>query len=135
MLSSSWLDAAAVELRNRFADRRFRSHHRLDVEAGHELDVVHGENVGGIGHRDGQDGANARKRNDLIAKSGVLRDQLDNVGIDFVIFQVDGGNAVLARQHSGDVIIGDETHFRQATAQLASVGPLKLQRLIQADPG
>ena len=37
----------AVELGNGLADRGFGSHHRLDVESGHELDVVHGEDLVG----------------------------------------------------------------------------------------
>jgi hypothetical protein len=43
----------AVELADGLGDGRFGGDDRLDVEAGHELDVVHGEDVGGIGHRDG----------------------------------------------------------------------------------
>ena len=123
--------AAAVEPRDGFADRRFRRHHRLHVEPGHELDVVHREHVRGIRHRDGQHGAHAGQRHHLIAQRGVLRDQLNYVGIDFVILQVDGRYAVLPRKHTGDVIIGDIAHLRQAAPQLATIRALKFQRLIE----
>ncbi len=121
----------AIEPRNRFPDGRFGRHHRLHIEAGHELDVVHGEYVRGIGHRNGQNGTHARKRNDLVTKRGVLGNQFDDVGIDFVILQIDRGNAVLAREHTGDVVIGDEAHLRQAAPQFATIRALKFERLLE----
>src|SRR6266478_1850496 len=122
---------SAVEAYDRVADCRFGGHHWLDVETRHELDVVHGEDVGGIRHGDSEDGTHARKWDDLVARGGVLGNQFDNIGIDFVILQVDGRNAVLTREHAGDVIIGDEAHFGQAASQLASIGALKLQRFLE----
>ncbi len=65
------------------------------VESGHELDVVHGEYVGGVSHRNGEHGTNARQRDYLVAKRGVLGNQLNYVRVDFVIFKVDGRNAIL----------------------------------------
>ena len=47
----------------RFIDARqngtFRGHDGLDVEASHELDIVHGEDISGVDHRDGQRSAHA----------------------------------------------------------------------------
>ena len=43
----------------------FGRHDGLDVVPRHELDVVHGEDVGRIRHRDRQRGARAAERNDL----------------------------------------------------------------------
>jgi len=43
---SSWL-VVPYGLFDAFLDRALRGHHRLNVEAGHELDIVHGENVRG----------------------------------------------------------------------------------------
>ena len=93
-----FLDAfhRAVELVDGFADGGFGGDHRLDVEAGHELNVVHGEDVGGIGHRDGEGGADTGERDDLVADGRLLRDELYDGGIDFIKFQVDGRHAVLA---------------------------------------
>ncbi len=46
----------AVDCRSSFSiassSERLRCHYRLDVVAGHELDVVHGEHVRGVGHGD-----------------------------------------------------------------------------------
>ena len=76
----------AVKLVNRFVDVGFGCDHRLDVEAGHKLNVVHREDVGGVRHRNRESGANAREWNDLITHSRFLRDQLDHRGFNFVIF-------------------------------------------------
>ena len=57
-----FLVGSAVSLFNPGQNRAFRSHYRLNIEAGHELDVVHGEDVGGIDHRDGQRRAHAAQR-------------------------------------------------------------------------
>ncbi len=119
----------AVELGDGFGDGGLRGHHRLDVEAGHELDVVHREDVGGIGHRDGQRRADARKRNDLVADRGILRDQLDDGGIHFVILQIDGGNAVLAGKHTRNLIIADEAELHQTRPQPAAARLLMFQGL------
>ena len=54
-----FLGPAAVGLFNPRQDRAFRGHDRLDIEAGHELDVVHREDVRGIDHRDGERRAHA----------------------------------------------------------------------------
>ena len=49
-----FLTRDAVGLLNAIHDGGFRGHHRLDVKAGHELDIVHGEYVGRINHGNGQ---------------------------------------------------------------------------------
>ena len=121
----------AVEFVDRFADGRFRRHHRLHVEAGHELDVVHGEDVRRIGHRDGQSRTHARERDDLVADRGLLRDQLDDRRVHFVEFQVDRGHAVLPGKHRGDVIVVHEAQFHQAGAQAAATLLLVLEGLLK----
>ena len=121
----------AVELLNRFADGRFRGHHRLDVEAGHELDIVHREDVRRIGHRDRQRGTHARQRHDLVAHGGFLRDQLDDCGIDFVELQIDRGNTVLPREDRGDVLVAHQAQLHQATPQPPSVLLLVIECLLE----
>src|SRR5215472_11433392 len=122
---------ASVEPCDGIPNRRFGRHHGFHVETGYELDVVHGENVRGIRHGNGENGTDAGERNDLITRGGVLGNQLDNVGIDFVILQVDRGYAVLAREHAGDVVIADEAHSGQAASQFAPIGALELESFLE----
>ena len=112
-------------------DRALRRHHRLDIEAGHELDIVHGEDVGRIDHGDGQRRAHAAQRQDLVALGGFERNQLDDCRIDFKIGEIDGGNAVLAREEIGDVFVGQEAQLDQRRAQAAVGLLLDLRRLFQ----
>ena len=79
----------AVELADGLRNRGFGGDYRLDVEAGHELDIVHGEDVGRIRHRDGKSGADARKRHDLVAHGGLLRHELNHRGVHLVKSQID----------------------------------------------
>ena len=85
------------------------------LKPGHELNVVHGEDVGRIGHRNGEGRTNARKRHDLIANGGFLRNELDDGRIDFIEFQIDRRNAVLARQNCGDIFVANKSKFHQAS--------------------
>ena len=50
---------AAVRFVNTRQDGALGGYNWLDVEAGHELDIVHGEDVGGIHHGDGERCAHA----------------------------------------------------------------------------
>src|SRR5580700_5374148 len=121
----------AVELGNGFGNRRLGGHHRFDVETGHELNVVHGEDVGRIGHRNGQGRAYPGERNNLIADGGVLRDQLDNGGVDLIILQIDGGNPVLAGKHTRYLVVADEAELHQARPQPGPAGFLVIQGLTE----
>ena len=67
-----------VRLFNSFQNGSFRSHHRLNVEAGHELDIVHGEHIGGINHGNRERGAYSAQRKNLISLGSFVRDQLDD---------------------------------------------------------
>src|SRR5207249_11237190 len=93
--------------------------------------VVHGQNVGVIRYSDGQHRVDTGMRDRLLARRSVLRDEHDDVGIDFVILQGNVRNAVLAGEYSSDVIVGYEAHLRQAASQLASIGALKFERLLE----
>ena len=127
--SSSW--AGAIRLLDALQDRAFRRHHRLDVEAGHELDIVHGEHIGGIHHGDGQRGADPAERQHLVALGGLVGDQLDDRGINFEIGKIDGGNAVLAGEKVGDVLVGEIPQLDQDRPQPGAGFLLDLERLIQ----
>src|SRR5206468_3900578 len=106
-------------------------HHRLDVEAGHELDIVHRKNVGRIDHGDGEGSSYAAQRKNLVSLGGFVGNQLDDGSINFKIRKVDGGNAVLARQEIGDVLIAEEVQLHQCTAQATAGLFLDLGRLLQ----
>jgi hypothetical protein len=49
-------------------------------------------------------------------------------GIDFVIFEIYGRDAVLSGKHAGNIVVGNETQFGQAASQLATIGALKFER-------
>src|SRR6476620_9676207 len=118
------LDLRRVIALQRVVDGALRRHDGLDVVPRHELDVVHGEDVGRVRHRDGQRGAVSRERDDLVLVRGLARDQLDHRRVDVELEEVDGGDAVLLAQQRGDVFVLDEAQFDQNQAELPSVGLL-----------
>ena len=122
---------SAVGLVDALDDGAFRGHDRFDVEAGHELDVVHGEDVGGIDHGDGERRADAAERQNLIAFRGFVRNQLDDRGIDFKIGKIDGGHAVLAREKVGDILVREEAQLHQRGGEPAVRLLLEFGRLFQ----
>ena len=121
----------AVILLNGLEDGGLGRHDRLDVVARHELDVVHGEHVGRVGHRDRQRRAGARERNDLVLLRGVGRNELDDGGVDFEFGERDRRNAVLAAEEGGHLLVLDETHLDQIQAELPPVLALVVQRLLE----
>jgi len=100
-------------------DGGFGRHHRLHLEAGHELDVVDGEDVTGIRHGDGEDVARAVDGNDLVLLGDFRRDQLDDVGVDLEVGQVDGRDTVLSAEERGDVVFADETQLDEVAPDAA----------------
>ena len=123
--------AVRVIALDRVGDRRLGRDDRFDVVARHELDVVHGEHVGRIGHRDRERRAGPAERNDLVFLRGFGGDQLDDRRVDIELRQVDRGDAVLLREQRGDFFIVDETELDEIEAELAAVGLLIVQRLLQ----
>ena len=121
----------AVELRNGFGNSGLRSHYWLNIEPGHKLDIVHREDVGRIGHGDGEGRADARQRHNLIPDGRVLGDQLDDILVHFVVFQIDRGHTILAREHAGNLVVGDVAQLHQDAAQFAAVMPLMLQSFLK----
>ena len=53
---------SAVGLVDALDDGAFRGHDRFDVETGHELDIVHGKDVGGVDHGNGERSADPAER-------------------------------------------------------------------------
>src|SRR6266436_4056005 len=119
----------AVELRDGLGNGRFRGDHRLHVKARHELDIVHGKDVSGVGHRDRKRGTDTRKRDNLIADGGVLGYQLDYGGIYLVELQVNGGNAILAGKYTRNFVFTDEAKLHQTRSEPSATRLLVFQGL------
>ncbi len=87
--------ALVIELVDGGLDRALGDHDDFDVVAGHELDVVDGEDVGRITHRYDERGAGPVHRNDLVFMGDFRGYDLHHRGIDLIVGKVYGGNAVL----------------------------------------
>ena len=98
-------------------DGGFRRHYRLNVEAGHKLDIVHGEDVGWIDHGDGQRRAYPAEWQNLISLGGLMRDQLHYRGVNLEEGKIDGGHAILAGKKISDVLVGKKAELHQRGAQ------------------
>ena len=83
----------AVEAVDRGTQRLLGGDHRVDRVAGHELDVVEREDVGGIGHRHGQTRRGFRDRQDGVLARELGGDDLDHRGVDLDLTEVDRGYA------------------------------------------
>ena len=112
-------------------DGGLRRHHRLHLEAGHELDVVDGEDVAGVRHGDGQDVAGAIDGDDLVLLGDLRGDELDDDGVDLEVGQVDGGDAVLPAEERGDVVFADEPQLDEVRPDSAPAGFLLRQGLLE----
>jgi len=66
----------------------FGDNHWLDIQARHELDVVHRKHVGGIDHREREGGAYAREWQDGVFLRDFLRNQPQNLVLDIKEIQV-----------------------------------------------
>ena len=121
----------AVVLLEGFLDGSLRRNDRLHVKAGHELDVVHREHIGGIGGRDGQRAPDTAERNDQVLLGDLGRNQLDDGRVDLEVGEIYRGNAVLTAQHGGYVVIVDETQGNENRTETPAVVPLVLQRDLQ----
>ena len=125
------LGHARVVLLDGLLDGRLGRHHGLDVVARHELDVVHGEHVGGIGHRDRERRTRAAQRDHLVLLRRLDRDQFDDRGIDLELREVDGRHAILPAQQGGDVFAFHEAQLHQGRSQLPSMDLLVCQSFLE----
>jgi hypothetical protein len=121
----------AVVLRNRIDHGRFRGDDRLDVVARHELDVVHGEHVRRVRHRDGQRRARPRERDDLVLLRGLSRNELDHCRVDVELPEGNRRHAVLFAEEGRDLVVFDEAEPDQIEAELSPVRALIVQRLLE----
>ena len=123
--------AAGVVLRDRLADRGLGGDDRLDVVARHELDVVEREDVGRVCHRDRERRSRSPDRHDLVLLRGLGRNQLEDGDVDVELREVDEGNAVLTAEERGDLLVVDHSELDERHAQLAAIGLLMVQGLLQ----
>jgi hypothetical protein len=113
-------------------DRRLRRHHRLDLQAGHEAHVVEGEDIGGIGHRQGEGIPHALDGQHAVLLGDLLRHKLQDVRIGIDLCHRDRRNRVLLGQERDEAVLGDETESDQDGPQLVRAslllgeGPLQL---------
>ncbi len=122
---------AAVGFFNSVEDRALGSHHRFNVETGHELDIVHGKHVRGIDHGDGQRCTYPAQRQNLITLRGLVGNQLDDRGVNFEIGKIDRRHPVLPGKEIGHVLVGEEVELHQCAAQATVALLLYLGRLLQ----
>ena len=61
----------------------------------------------------------------------LLRDETEDVGIDFEKIEIDGRNAVLTRQDGGDHIVADKTELDEIEAESTTVFTLVVECLSQ----
>jgi len=110
----------------------FGGDHGIDVVAGVEPHIVHGEDVGGIRHGHGQDVAGPLQGQDLVLVGQFRGHQGDDRGLDGrPLVQVGGGDAVLHAQEADDVLVGAEAQAHHEAAQFPALPALQLDGLIQ----
>ena len=126
----------AVVLVDRDAQRGFRGDHGIDVVPRHELDVVHGEDVGRVDHRQGHFGADLGDRKDGVLARDVGRDHLDDRFVDLDALQVDRGDPEVLGKELDEVLLrhGADLHQRRADAPaLLLLQGEPLLQLLRAD--
>ncbi len=106
-----------VEPVDRGLDAAVRGDHHLHVVAGHELDVVDGEDVGRVAHGQDERGTGPVDRDRLVFLHHLHRDQLDHGRIDVEIGQVDGGDAVLLGKERRKFRLADESFLDEDGAE------------------
>jgi hypothetical protein len=122
---------AAVVLLDRLHHCGLGGDHRLDVVARHELDVVHGEHVGRVGHRDRERCAGARQRHDLVLLRGLGGHQLHDRRIDLELAERDRRHAVLLAQERGNLLVLHIPELHEIEAELPPVLTLIVQRFLE----
>ena len=116
---SSSKPPALIILHDGVFDGGLGSDHRLHVITGHELDIVEGEHVGGIGHGQGQRTPGAAYGNQLILFGCFGRDKLDDTRVYLEIHQVDRWDPVLFAEERDDLRLFQDVQLGQVVPQPA----------------
>ena len=114
-----------------FLNLALGGNHRLDVVAGHELDIVEREYVCGIDQGEGQGGPNPAQWQYLVALGDFVGNQFDDGGIDFAIGKIDRRYSILAGNKSCNLGFVEKTQFDQRRAKPPAFLPLQLLSLLQ----
>ena len=109
---------------DRLLDRALRRHHRHDAKRGEELDVVEGEDVGGVGHRQRKRVSGSFDREHLVLAGHVPGHELEDVGIDVELGERDRGDAVLPGEEADKLLLGQELEPDQHRPELVAGPPL-----------
>ncbi len=104
---------------------------RLDVVAGHELDVIHREHVGGVQHGDGDLGAGLGHRHDGVLAGDVGGNDLHHRFIYFNLGQADGRDAKVLGEEPDQVFLVQQAHLDQIGTQSPTLLALFTKRLSQ----
>src|SRR5581483_5427075 len=110
----------SVVVVDRGLDAELGGDDRLDVVARHELDVVHGEHVRRIRHRDRDRRAGLVDGKDVVLPRDVTGDQLDDAGVDLEVLEIDGRHSELLRQALGNVLLGHEPELDERLTELSA---------------
>ena len=107
----------AVDARDVLADLAGAAHDGVDVAADHGAKVVDGEHVGGIGHPDDRRVAPEADRQHPVAPSEALGHELDGLGIELELVEVDELHADLVGHRPDEVLLADEPELGEDLAE------------------
>jgi hypothetical protein len=123
--------ARFVELLDGVAERELTGDDREDVQTRDELYVLQHAQMSGISQGNRQRSAVTFEGQHGVLEGKVARNELGDARIDLELGEVDGGHAVLARQHPGEVGFLDETELDEVVADTCTVVFLLLESLVQ----
>jgi hypothetical protein len=108
---------AAVVTLDGTADRLAGGDHGKHGQARHRRDLVHRDDVGGIGHRQGQAVLEAGQRQHVVLARDVHGDQGQHLGGDRVLLDRHRGQAVFLREHLDQLLFADEAALGEHLAE------------------
>jgi hypothetical protein len=94
--------------------------HRLDVHLGDGADVVDGDHVGGVRHREQQLAVLEPDGEDDVLAQGRVADHRGGPRVDLVLGEVEERHADLGRQRGDEVLLGDVAPVDQHAAEGAA---------------
>ena len=107
----------------------------LDLHAGHGADVVDGEDVGRVGHRDDELAVLVADRQRVVAAADGVRDARDGRAVDRVVGQVDELHADLRRERGDELALGEHAEVDEDAAEAAAEAALLLDGVGRAARG
>jgi len=125
-------DPRDVIFLDRLLDLGLGGQHHLDVASRHELQIVGGEDVQGIGHGDGQHVPLLGDGDQRLMTGHGFGDQVEHGRRDVAVFgQGDVGGSALAAQESQEHVLAAIVQFLEDVPQFAAGGLLHFQRFVQ----